>query len=247
MAAPQSAPGPASPTAALPVEQRPTVRDTPGRFAVSGSAPDGTMRLQPEEAEAMQDVRRCEWARNPLHETYHDEEWGVPVHDDRRLFEFIILEGAQAGLSWDTILRKRERYRDVYAGFDPATVARFDRRKMDRLLADPGIVRNRLKIESSVSNARAFLRVQEESGSFDAWLWTFVDGRPVQNRWTSHAQVPASTPVSDRLSKELKRRGFRFVGSTICYAFMQAVGMVNDHDTSCFRHDVIERMGGARA
>jgi DNA-3-methyladenine glycosylase I len=181
-------------------------------------------------------VSRCNWAgSDPLYCRYHDQEWGVPVHDDRRLFEFLILEGAQAGLSWITILRKREAYRLAFAGFEPETVARFTEADQARLMADPGIVRNRLKIGSAVDNARAYLALKEEFGSFDAYLWRFVDGIPQQNAWNSLAEVPASTPVSDALSRDLKRRGFRFVGSTICYAFMQAVGMVNDHVTDCFR------------
>jgi DNA-3-methyladenine glycosylase I len=159
----------------------------------------------------------------------------VPVHDDRLLFEFLILEGAQAGLSWITILRKREAYRAAFAGFDPDLVARFDDARTAELLANPGIVRNRLKVASAVKNARAFLALKDEFGSFDSYLWTFVDGRPIQNAWDSVAQLPASTPLSDCLSRDLKRRGFSFVGSTICYAFMQAVGMVNDHTTDCFR------------
>ncbi len=179
---------------------------------------------------------RCAWAgSDPLYRDYHDLEWGVPVHDDRLLFEFLILEGAQAGLSWITILRKREAYRNAFARFDPAVVATFDAASQTELLANAGIVRNRLKIASTISNARAFLAVQEEFGSFDAYLWRFVDGKPIQNAWNRLAQVPASTPLSDALSRDLKKRGFRFVGSTICYAFMQAVGMVNDHTTDCFR------------
>lgn len=167
---------------------------------------------------------------------YHDREWGVPVHDDRRWFEFLILEGAQAGLSWDTILRKRENYRAAFAGFDPARVARFGRKDVAALLANSGIVRNRLKIESAIGNAQAFLAVQEEFGSFDRYIWRFVGDQPRRNRWKNVKQVPASTPQSDALSKDLKQRGFRFVGSTICYAFMQATGMVNDHLVTCFRH-----------
>jgi DNA-3-methyladenine glycosylase I len=179
---------------------------------------------------------RCTWAKNELAIRYHDEEWGVPVHDDRRLFEFLILEGAQAGLSWDTILRKRENYRAAFDGFDPARVARYDQRKIARLLADPGIVRNRLKVASAVANARAFLAVQDEFGSFDAYAWRFVDGRPRVNAWRRGQQIPARTAESDGLSKDLQKRGFRFVGSTICYAFLQAVGMVNDHLVDCERY-----------
>ena len=167
---------------------------------------------------------------------YHDEEWGVPVHDDRRLFEFLVLEGAQAGLSWSTILRKREGYRAAFAGFDPARVARFDARRRAALLKDAGIVRNRLKIESTVSNARAFLDVQEEAGSFDRYVWQFVNGAPIQNRRIGRGDVPARSTESDALSGDLRKRGFRFVGSTIVYAFMQAVGMVNDHETACYRY-----------
>ncbi|HMI30189.1 MAG TPA: DNA-3-methyladenine glycosylase I [Candidatus Limnocylindrales bacterium] len=180
--------------------------------------------------------RVCTWAGDdPLMRRYHDEEWGVPVHDDRRLFEFLILEGAQAGLSWSTILRKREGYRGAFAGFDPARVARFDARRRAVLMKNPGIVRNRLKIESTVSNARAFMDVQKEFGSFDGYVWRFVKGKPIQNRRTGLHQIPATTPESDALSVDLRKRGFRFVGSTIIYAFMQAVGMVNDHEVSCYR------------
>ncbi len=177
-------------------------------------------------------MKRCAWATTPLGIAYHDREWGVPVHDDRVLFEFLILEGAQAGLSWETILQKRENYRKALAGFDPRKVARFDSRKKNALMKNPGIVRNRLKIESTVTNARAFLAVQKEFGSFDAYVWRFVGGRPIVNRKRT---IPASTKESDALSKDLLRRGFKFVGSTICYAFMQAVGMVNDHAPGCFR------------
>ncbi len=184
----------------------------------------------------MSEIIRCAWAgSDPLYQAYHDQEWGVPLHDDRLLFEFLILEGAQAGLSWITILRKREAYRRAFAGFDPATVASFDDARVASLLADPGIVRNRLKVASAVGNARAFLAVREEFGSFDAYIWRFVDGRPVRNAWRKLSDVPARTPLSDVMSRDLKRRGFSFVGSTICYAFMQAVGMVNDHTTDCFR------------
>jgi len=189
------------------------------------------------------DKERCEWAgSDPLYQRYHDEEWGVPLHDDQRLFEFLILEGSQAGLSWITILRKRENYRAAFAGFDPERVARFNARKLASLMENPGIVRNRLKIESTKANARAFLEVQGEFGSFDDYLWRFVDGVSIQNRWRSLKDIPARTEVSDALSRDLKRRGFRFVGSTICYAFMQAVGMVNDHVVKCFRHQ--ELRGG---
>jgi len=181
--------------------------------------------------------RRCEWCgTDPLYVKYHDEEWGVPVHDDRRLFEFLLLEGAQAGLAWITILRKREGYRKAYDGFDPRKIARWDRRKIERLLKDPGIVRNRLKVEGAKRNARAFLEVVDETGSFDRFLWDFVGGKPLCNRWKSLKEIPAETPEARAMSKELKRRGFTFVGPTICYAFMQAVGMVNDHVTGCFRY-----------
>jgi DNA-3-methyladenine glycosylase I len=179
---------------------------------------------------------RCSWATNELSIRYHDEEWGVPVHDDRRLFEFLLLEGAQAGLSWDTILQKRENYRAAFDQFDPEKVARFDARRIRRLLADPGIVRNRLKIISAVQNAGAFLRVRDEIGTFDRYIWRFVEGRPLVNQWKSLRQVPARTAQSDAMSKDLRKRGFNFVGSTICYAFMQAVGMVNDHLVDCFRY-----------
>lgn len=180
---------------------------------------------------------RCAWAgKEPLYIAYHDEEWGVPVHDDRKLFEFLVLEGAQAGLSWWTILQKRVRYREVFAGFDPEAVVTFDEQKIAQLLSDSGIVRNRLKIRSAVNNARAFLRIRETFGSFDRYLWNFVDGRPIQNHWNTLAEVPATTPLSDKLSNDLRKRGFTFVGPTICYSFMQAVGLVNDHVTGCFRH-----------
>jgi DNA-3-methyladenine glycosylase I len=179
---------------------------------------------------------RCEWATNDRLIRYHDEEWGVPVHEDRRLLEFLILEGAQAGLSWDTILRKREGYRAAFDQFDAALIAGYDARKVEQLLADPGIVRNRLKIAAAIRNAQAFLAVQEEFGSFDAYIWQHAGGRPRTNAWRSLAEVPARTPDSDAMSRDLQRRGFKFVGSTICYAFMQAVGMVNDHTVDCFRY-----------
>jgi DNA-3-methyladenine glycosylase I len=182
-------------------------------------------------------MTRCAWCGDdPLYRSYHDTEWGVPLHDDRALFEFLILEGAQAGLSWITILRKRENYRAAFDDFDAAHIARYGTGKIQSLLQDPGIVRNRLKVEAAVNNARMFLEVQSEFGSFDAFIWRFVDGKPKQNRCRSIAEIPASTPESDAMSKELKRRGFKFVGSTICYAHMQATGMVNDHTTDCFRH-----------
>ena len=178
---------------------------------------------------------RCGWARTELSIAYHDAEWGVPVHDDRTLFEFLILEGAQAGLSWETILKKRDAYREAFAGFDPVRVAKFNSARVERLLQNPGIVRNRLKIASAVTNAKAFLTVQREAGSFDDYVWRFVGGAPKVNRRRSHGELPARTAESDALSKDLLRRGFKFVGSTICYAFMQAVGMVNDHTMDCFR------------
>ena len=181
-------------------------------------------------------MNRCSWATNDLAIRYHDEEWGVPVHDDRRWFEFLILEGAQAGLSWDTILRKRENYCRAFSGFDPETVARFDESRIESLLADPGIVRNRLKVTSAVKNARAFLLVREEFGGFDPYIWRFVEGRPARNAWRTLGEIPARTPLSDAMSKDLKKRGFTFVGSTICYALMQATGLVNDHLVGCFRH-----------
>ncbi len=181
-------------------------------------------------------VNRCSWARSPLSVVYHDEEWGVPVRDDRKLFEFLILEGAQAGLSWETILAKREHYRKVFDGFDPEKVARYGAARKRRLLADPGIVRNRAKVDAAVVNARCFLEVQDEFGSFARYVWAFVDGRPVQGRRRRPADVPAYSTVSDALAKDLKRRGFKFVGSTIMYAFMQAVGMANDHVAGCFRY-----------
>jgi DNA-3-methyladenine glycosylase I len=185
----------------------------------------------------MPQLRRCRWAgTDPRMIAYHDEEWGVPAHDDRLLFEFLILEGAQAGLSWQTILNKRDAYREAFAGFDPARVARFDARRIDRLLANPGIVRNRLKVQSTVTNARAFLDVQREAGSFDQFVWRFVGGSPRINRRRSLRELPARSAESDALSAELQRRGFRFVGSTICYAYIQAVGMVNDHLIDCFRY-----------
>ncbi len=181
-------------------------------------------------------TQRCGWATGEAMIAYHDREWGIPVHDDRTLFEFLILEGAQAGLSWSTILNKREAYRAAYRGFDPAVVAAFDDADRARLLADAGIVRNRLKIEASIRNAQAFLDVQAEFGSFDAYVWPFVQGRPIQNAWQELAQIPARTEISDALSRDLQQRGFKFVGSTICYAFMQAVGMVNDHEVGCPRY-----------
>ena len=183
---------------------------------------------------------RCAWAgSDPLYVHYHDTEWGTPAHDDRHLFEMLVLEGAQAGLAWITILRKRKGYREAFAGFDPAAVARFDRRRVARLLKNRNIVRNRLKIASAVTNAQTFLQVQDEQGSFDAYIWSFVDGQQQQNRWKSFRAIPAETAASRAMSTDLKRRGFTFVGPTICYAFMQATGMVNDHLVDCFRHDEV--------
>jgi|TARA_B100002003_G_scaffold231683_2_gene242877 DNA-3-methyladenine glycosylase I len=180
---------------------------------------------------------RCPWTgSDPLYQRYHDVEWGVPAHDDRHLFEMLVLEGAQAGLAWITILRKREGYRQAFDNFDPTAVARYDRRRVTRLLGNPQIVRNRLKVESTVANARAFLQVQNDEGSFDDYIWRFVEGHPVQNRWKTLGAIPAETAASKAMSKDLKRRGFRFVGPTICYAFMQATGMVNDHLVGCFRY-----------
>jgi len=187
--------------------------------------------------------RRCAWVGDdPLYVGYHDEEWGVPIHDDRLLFEFLVLEGAQAGLSWLTILRKREGYRRAFAGFAPEAVAALDDDDIARLIADPGIVRNRLKVRSAVTNARAFLKVQEEFGNFADYIWGFVDGRPIQNSWKTIDEIPVVTPEAERLSKDLKRRGFRFVGPTICYAHMQATGMVNDHTVDCFRWSELRDM-----
>ncbi|MFP5260372.1 MAG: DNA-3-methyladenine glycosylase I [Blastocatellia bacterium] len=183
-------------------------------------------------------MQRCEWAKTDLSIIYHDTEWGVPRHDDRTLFEFLILEGAQAGLSWETILKKRESYRRAFDNFDPVLVAEYGRDKVQELLANPGIIRNRLKVEAAVGNAAAFLKVQEEYGSFDAYIWQFVNGRPMKNDWKSPA-LQTHTVESDTMSKELKRRGFKFVGTTICYAFMQAIGMVNDHRENCFRYKEI--------
>ena len=179
---------------------------------------------------------RCAWAATPLGIAYHDAEWGVPLHDDRRLFEFLVLEGAQAGLSWELILRKRDSYREAFDGFDAVKVAAYDDAKVAELLANPGIVRNRLKVAAAIGNARAFLDAQREFGSFDAFIWGLAGGSPVRNAWQSHSDIPASTPESEAMSKELRRRGFRFVGPTICYAFMQATGMVNDHTVDCFRY-----------
>jgi DNA-3-methyladenine glycosylase I len=186
--------------------------------------------------------RRCQWAgSDPLCVAYHDREWGVPSHDDRHLFEMLILEGAQAGLSWITILKKRDNYRKAFSNFDPAKIARFDRKRIATLLNNPGIVRNRLKIQATVQNAKAFLAIQKEFGTFNAYIWQFVGGSPRQNRWRSLRDIPPKTPESDAMSRDLKKRGFSFVGSTICYAFMQATGMVNDHTIACFRYRQLHR------
>jgi DNA-3-methyladenine glycosylase I len=180
--------------------------------------------------------KRCAWAKTEGLAQYHDEEWGVPLHDDRKHFEFIVLDGAQAGLSWETVLKKRENYREAFDGFDPEKVAKYGKRKIEQLLQNPGIIRNRLKVESAVKNAKAFLKIQEEFGTFDAYIWRFVGGKTIRDRFRSLQDLPAKTAESDAMSKDLKTRGFNFVGSTICYAYMQAAGMVNDHVTSCFRH-----------
>jgi DNA-3-methyladenine glycosylase I len=187
-------------------------------------------------------MERCSWAKNELNIAYHDAEWGVPLHDDRGLFEFLILEGAQAGLSWDTILRKRDNYRAAFDNFDPSIVSQYDEEKCGELLLNEGIIRNRLKIKSAVDNAKAFLKVQKEFGSFDKYIWSFVDGRPLDNKLKGPGDVPARTVISDAISKDLKKRGFNFVGSTIMYAFMQATGMVNDHLASCFRYEEVGRL-----
>lgn len=194
----------------------------------------------------MKTVTRCAWPTTELDIAYHDTEWGVPVHDDRLLFEMLILEGAQAGLSWSTILKKRENYRRAFDNFDARKIARYDARKVSSLLADAGIVRNRLKIAATIQNAKSLLAVQKEIGSFDAYLWQFVGGQPIQNWRKSLKEIPARTPESDAMSKDLLKRGFKFVGSTICYAFMQAVGMVNDHTVDCFRHREIRRLNSLR-
>lgn len=189
-------------------------------------------------------MKRCAWAGDDmLYQRYHDSEWGVPQFDDRQLFEFLILEGAQAGLSWITILRKRENYRNALDGFDAVSIAVYDANKIESLLLDQGIVRNRLKVDSAVTNAQRFLEVQSEFGSFASFLWQFTGGQPKQNAWCSHGEVPSSTKESDAMSRELKRRGFKFVGTTICYALMQATGMVNDHTVNCFRHEEIRQLG----
>jgi DNA-3-methyladenine glycosylase I len=188
--------------------------------------------------------KRCEWAgSDPLYMEYHDNEWGVPVHDDRKIFEMLVLEGAQAGLNWLTVLRKRENYRKAFDNFDPRKVAKYDSEKFQELLANEGIIRNKLKIHSAIQNARAFLEVQKEFGSFDAYIWQFVGGKPIRNSWKSLSELPAQTAEAEAMSKDLKRRGFSFVGPTICYAHMQATGMVNDHVVTCFRYKEVERMG----
>ncbi|MCC6697424.1 MAG: DNA-3-methyladenine glycosylase I [Candidatus Hydrogenedentes bacterium] len=186
-------------------------------------------------------IRRCEWAKGELDIIYHDTEWGVPLHDDRTFFEYLILDGAQAGLSWSTILKKREGYRALFDNFDAKKVARYDARKIEKLLQDARIIRNRLKVESAVKNAKAFLAVQAEFGTFDAYIWQFVGGKPIVNQWKTLREIPARSPESDTMSKDLKKRGFTFVGSTICYAFMQAAGMVNDHTVDCSRHAQVQR------
>jgi len=192
-------------------------------------------------------VKRCTWCgSDPQYINYHDEDWGVPVHDDRLLFEMLILEGAQAGLSWLTILKKRNNYRKAFHDFDAARVARYDQQEIDRLMQDASIVRNRLKIESAIKNARGFLQVCEEFSSFAEYLWRYVDGQPIVNAWKKHNDIPALTPLSDQLSKDLKTRGFNFVGSTICYALMQSIGMVNDHTTDCFRYREINQLARRR-
>ena len=191
----------------------------------------------------IENKRRCEWpGTDPLYVLYHDSEWGVPLHNDKKLFEFLILEGAQAGLSWITILKRRQGYREAFSNFDPTRVARYDKRKIERLLKNPGIIRNRLKVESTVKNARAFLRVVDEFGSFDRYSWQFVGGEPKQNRWRTMKELPAETKESLALSKDLKSRGFTFVGPTICYAHMQATGMVNDNVVTCFRHREVRKL-----
>ena len=188
-------------------------------------------------------VKRCSWCgSDPLYVAYHDEDWGVPVYDNQQLFEMLILEGAQAGLSWLTILKKRENYRKAFHDFDAATIAGYNQEEIDRLMQDAGIVRNRLKIEATIKNARGFLQLCGEFNSFANYLWRFVDGKPVINAWQDHSAIPANTQISDQLSKDLKKRGFNFVGSTICYAFMQSIGMVNDHTTDCFRYQQINQL-----
>lgn len=218
---------------------------TAARGPVRGLPEEGTARRN-RGAMKQQDKARCPWAKTELYVQYHDTEWGVPVHDDRLLFEFLILEGAQVGLSWETVLKKREDYREAFDQFDPAVVANYDEKKRQSLLSNPGIIRNRLKIEAAVQNAKAFLAMQDDIGTFDKYVWGFVGNEPKQNTWRSIKEVPAKTLESDAMSKDLKRRGFTFVGSTICYAFMQAVGMVNDHLVDCFRHGELRKSGRAR-
>tara|TARA_R110002094_G_scaffold86565_3_gene90337 strand:+ start:90 stop:749 length:660 start_codon:yes stop_codon:yes gene_type:complete len=211
-----------------------TTNDSPLTAPVTTISDDAQSRLECDDSPTLQ---RCDWClSSELYRTYHDQQWGVPLHDEQQLFEFLILEGAQAGLSWITILKKREHYRKVYDNFDPVKVAAYGVDKVEALLADPGIVRNRLKVRSSISNAQAFLAIQQEFGSFDCYIWSFIGGSPQVNRWASMAALPAQTPESEAMSKALKKRGFRFVGPTICYAFMQATGMVNDHLLNCHRH-----------
>ena len=189
-------------------------------------------------------MKRCEWAnKSEIEMSYHDDEWGVPIHDDRSLFEFLVLEGAQAGLSWSTILRKREGYRKAFDNFDARKISRYPEAVVSRLLANPEIIRNRLKVNAIVTNARSFLRVQKEFGSFDRYIWQFVNGKPIQNSWKKMTEIPSSSPASEAMSKDLRKRGFKFVGTTICYAFMQAVGMINDHVVGCFRHDEVKLSG----
>jgi DNA-3-methyladenine glycosylase I len=189
-------------------------------------------------------MKRCEWAnKSEIEMSYHDDEWGVPIHDDRSLFEFLVLEGAQAGLSWSTILRKREGYRKAFDNFDARKISRYPEAVVSRLLANPEIIRNRLKVNAIITNARAFLRVQEEFRGFDGYIWQFVNGRPIQNSWKKMTEIPSSSPASEAMSKDLRKRGFKFVGTTICYAFMQAVGMINDHVVGCFRHDEVKLSG----
>jgi len=200
---------------------------------------EGRSRLPTEQGRRM---KRCEWAgRSELEQSYHDKEWGVPVHDDRRLFEFLVLEGAQAGLSWSTVLKKREGYRNAFRNFDARIVSGFSEGDVSMLLADSGIIRNRLKIRGAIDNAKAFLRVQDAFGRFDTYIWRFVDGNPVRNAWNRTTEIPCSTPESDAMSKDLRNRGFKFAGTTICYAYMQAVGMVNDHVVECFRYEHLSR------
>lgn len=191
----------------------------------------------------MGEIKRCGWPSNdPLMIRYHDEEWGVPLHDDQKLFEFMVLDAFQAGLSWKTVLHKRENFRKAFHGFDPEMIAAYDEKDFERLLGDEGIIRNRAKIRATMTNAAAFLRIREEFGTFDRYIWSFVNFRPVQNRWRALSELPARTEMSDRMSKDLAGRGFKFVGSTICYAFMQAAGMVNDHTTDCFRHEAVNKL-----